>query len=167
MLLTKKIKSIYSERPSEQIPSLQKLCNLVADKCFEEQKRMADVMQKGSEHLSITGKKFVLMIFCFVGIGASIYASTENIFFKKHPFHLTNSSIALSKNALEKGFKTSDFLSETEFDKIQNFKNYIDSLSKSTAGKKIKDSILKNRPLLMDSINQLEKLFQINGKLKK
>lgn len=167
MLLTKKIKSIYSGRSSEQIPVLQKLCNLVSDKCIEHQRKMANTLQKGSEHLSITGKKLVLMIFCFVGIGASIYASTENIFFKKHPFHLINSSISLSKNALEKGFKTSDFLSEKEFNKIENFKNYIDTLSNSTSGKKIKDSILQNRPLLMDSINQLEKLYKINGKHKK
>jgi len=167
MFLSKKRKSISSEMDTSQIPGLQKLLEIIAHKCIHTQSRVATTMQKGSEHLSATGKKLALITFCFIGVAASIYAFTENIFYEKNSNHFLISPIAISKNALEKDNRTSDVLSVREFNQIENFKKYIDSLSKSISGQRIKDSILKLRPLLIDSINELEKLYQIQLKNKK
>lgn len=167
MFLSKKRKLISSESDTQQIPGLQKPLEIIAHKCIRTQSRVATAMQKGSEHLSVTGKKLALITFCFIGIAASIYAFTESIFYKKNSNHFLVSPIPIPKNALEKDDRTSDILSVTEFNQIENFQKYIDSLSKSISGQKIKDSILKFRPLLMDSIHQLEKLYQIQGKNKK
>lgn len=167
MFLSKKIKPISSEMDTPQIPVLQKLLVIIAHKCIRTQSRVATAMQKGSEHLSVTGKKLALITFCFIGVAASIYAFTENIFYKKNSNHFLISPIAISKNALQKDNTSVGILSVTEFNKIENFKKYIDSLSKSISGQKVKDSILKFRPLLMDSINQLEKLYQLQEKNKK
>jgi hypothetical protein len=167
MFLSKKRKSVSSENDIHQLLGLQKLFEMIAPKCIGIQNRVAAAMQKGSEHLSVTGKKVALMTFCFISVAASIYAFSENIFYKKKSTHLLLSPISITKHVFEKDNRTSDILPETELNKIENFQKYIDSLSKSVSGQKVKDSILKFRPLLMDSINQLEKLYQLQEKNKK
>lgn len=167
MFLSKKRKSISLERGTRPIPNLQELLEIIVHKCIRTQCKLADAMQKGSEHLSVTGKKLALISFCIIGVTASIYAFAENFFSKIHPTHFSVSSIATSKKTFEINDRTADILSDSEFNKIENFKKYIDSLSNSISGQKVKDSILKFRPLLMDSISQLEKLYQIQRNNKK
>jgi len=167
MFLSKKRKSISSEMNISQITGLQKLVEIIAHKCIHTQSRVAASMLKGSEHLSVTGKKLALLTFCFIGVAASIYAFAQNIFYKKKSTHLLLSPISITKHVFEKDNRTSNILPENELNKIENFQKYIDSLSKSVSGQKVKDSILKFRPLLMDSINQLEKLYQLQEKNKK
>jgi hypothetical protein len=167
MLSSKKTKPFSFGADAEEKPGLEKVFEIIVKKSIRTQKRLANALQKTSESLSVTGKKFALIIFCFIGIAASIYAFAENIFYKKKLTHLLVSPISISKDVFENDNRTSDILPETELIKIENFQKYIDSLSKSVSGQKVKDSILKFRPLLMDSINQLEKLYQLQEKNKK
>jgi hypothetical protein len=161
MFLSKKRKSISPDK-SYLTPSLEKFLEIIAHKCVRTQRRLADAMQKKSQQLSVTGKKVALITFCFIGIAVSIYAFTEDIFDKSNRAHFKISPIAISKNVLEENDRTSNILFDSEFNKIEQFKKYIDSLSNSISGQKIKDSILKFRPFLMDSINQFENLYLNN-----
>jgi hypothetical protein len=159
MFLSQKRKSISPDSKSHLTPGLEKILEIIVHKCVCTQRRLADAMQKKSQQLSVTGKKVALITFCFIGIAASIYAFTEDIFDKSNRAHFKISPIAISKNVLEENDRTSNILFDSEFNKIEQFKKYIDSLSNSISGQKIKDSILKFRPLIMDSINQFEKLY--------
>jgi hypothetical protein len=51
-------------------------------------------------------------------------------------------------------------ISKEEFQRIENFKSYLDSLAKTNAGKRIFDSIIANRPGLIDSLSIVENLYQ-------
>jgi hypothetical protein len=158
MFLSKKRKSISPDK-SYLTPSLEKFLEIIAHKCVRTQRRLADAMQKKSQRLSVTGKKVALITFCFIGIAASIYALTEDIFDKSNRAHFKIYPISISKNVVEENDRTSNMLFDSEFNKIEQFKKYIDSLSNSISGQKIKDSILKFRPFLMDSIKQFENLY--------
>jgi hypothetical protein len=168
MFLSKKRKSISSEAPDTLEKSgLQKLLEIVSHKCIRLQSRVAAAMQKGSEHLSVTGKKLALIIFCLIGIAASVYVFTVNILYKKDLRHIPVSLMTIPKNVFENDNKTFETLPTVEYNKIETFTKYIDSLSNSISGQKVKDSILKFRPFLMDSIRQIETLYQIQEKNKK
>ena len=47
-----------------------------------------------------------------------------------------------------------------EYEKIQDFHKYMDSLANTAAGKKVRDSILNARPGLLDSIVSLEAYYR-------
>jgi hypothetical protein len=159
MFLSQKRKLISPDSKSHLTPGLEKILEIIVHKCVCTQRRLADAMQKKSQQLSVTGKKVALITFCFIGIAVSIYAFTEDIFDKSNRAHFKISPIAISKNVLEENDRTSNILFDSEFNKIEQFKKYIDSLSNSISGQKIKDSILKFRPFFMDSINQFENLY--------
>ena len=168
MILSKKRKALSSEVSDKGISAKEKVVQMIVYTCIRTQDRLASAMQKESEHLSATGKKLALIMFCLIGVCSSIYLITVNIFYKKNSSDLLITSIPLPKHVFENDENRNHvIISETEFKKIENFKNYMDSLSKSTSGQNIKDSILKSRPLLMDSVLQLEKLYQLQENYKK
>lgn len=167
-LVSKKRKSFSPEVADKGISGQEKLVQQIVYTCIRTQDRLANAMQKESEHLSATGKKLALIMFCFIGVCSSIYLITVNIFYKNNSSDLLIISIPLPKHVFENDENRNHvIISETEFKKIENFKKYMDSLSKSISGDKIKDSILKFRPLLMDSVMQLEKLYQLQENYKK
>jgi hypothetical protein len=51
-------------------------------------------------------------------------------------------------------------VSEAEYDRIKKFRVYMDSLARSPAGKILYDSIISNRPGLMDSVAFLENYYE-------
>jgi len=164
MFLSKKRKVIPSEAQTGTLSGVERIAQLIAQKFMRVQRKLSDEMQKKAEHLSVTGKKMCLIIFSLIGIGISIYIITGNIFYKSTLPHFFLSPIPISKHVLENANRNSVIIPKAEFNKIENFKKYIDSLSKSTSGINIKDSILKSRPLLMDSVNQLVELYQLEEK---
>lgn len=57
-------------------------------------------------------------------------------------------------------------ITEKEFQRIQGFMMYLDSLKSSITQKKIYDSILVARPNLLDSIKMIESYYKSNRKMK-
>lgn len=51
------------------------------------------------------------------------------------------------------------FISKKEYNRLEQFRIYMDSLDGSANGKKIKDSILSQRPKLLDSLAMVEQLY--------
>ena len=60
--------------------------------------------------------------------------------------------------------KATVIITKEEYDKIQRFRKYMDSLPRSLSGKKLYESILINRPRLMDSIILIENIYQSQTK---
>ncbi|MFV8324944.1 hypothetical protein [Flavobacterium sp. ZS1P14] len=60
--------------------------------------------------------------------------------------------------------KENSFISTNEFEKINRFRIYMDSLARSPTGKKRYDSIVNNPPGLLDSLATIENYYQSNFK---
>ena len=164
MFLSKKRKVIPSEAQAGNPSGVERIAQLIAQKSTRIQRKLSNKMQKKAERLSVISKKICLIIFSLIGIGISIYIITGNIFYKSTLPHFFLSRIPISKHVLENENRNSVTIPKSELNKIEDFKKYIDSLAKSTSGNKVKDSILKSRPLLMDSVNQLVELYQLGEK---
>lgn len=167
MFLSKKQKMVPSGTQTERTLGLELIAQLIVQKFTRAQRKLSEEMQKEVENLSVAGKKMFLILFCLIGIGVSIYVIAENILYKNTLPRALLSPIPISNDVFENVNRNSVIIPKTEFNKIENFKKYIDSLSKSTSGNRIKDSILKFRPLLMDSVNQFVELYQLEEKNKK
>lgn len=167
MLLFKKRKTFASPVNILGTSGVESTLQLITQKCVQVQTRLADAMQKESERLSAAGKKLALAIYCIISISLSIYLITENFFYKINSRHILFSPISVSKHVFENDVINSVLLPDSEYNKIQLFTKYIDSLSRSISGERIKDSILKFRPFLMDSIHEIERIYQYQENNKK
>ncbi|HRN55632.1 MAG TPA: hypothetical protein PLL71_04240 [Agriterribacter sp.] len=115
------------------------------------------------EKLSLRGKKITVIALCLVSGGycswiiyQSFHTGHTKIFSVtsiQKPAHVTETGEASIENGV--------VISEAEYKRITDFRKSMDSLTASTAGKRIADSILFLRPGLMDSIYRFEQLYQL------
>jgi hypothetical protein len=157
----KKTKSAVKENVAQE-----RLANNIVYTCIRLQQRWANFMQRYTERLSHNGKLIALSLFCLIAGSLSVYLIANSIMsrkassftvtpLKKPPY--TNKSGDENTKALE-------IVSKAEYEKIQRFRYYMDSLVRSPSGKNLYDSILINRPGLMDSILFLENIYQSQNK---
>ncbi len=126
--------------------------------------KCADYLQQRTEHLSMHTKRLCLFVFCLLFGSISICVIIKSF---------TDRTNTLSIHAITVPAyidKSNDYLlleqtiiSEKEFNRIEFFKHYIDSLQKSETGKYLYDSIMKARPHLLDSILLLENMYQVQS----
>lgn len=139
--------------------------NTVAEKIagilINEQVKLCNEVNKHLSRMSIQKLKTMLIIFCIGAGGYSMYligisiaggGKTEEVnkvgrlSLPKH-FQKTGDELKITEN----------YIDDKSFNKIEQVKNYLDSLKFSN--KKVYDSILKARPLLLDSISILEAIY--------
>ncbi|MDQ6609866.1 MAG: hypothetical protein M3Y85_08600 [Bacteroidota bacterium] len=143
----------------------ERIANIIVSKCIVMQKRWAVFMQESLERLSVNGKKYVLICYCVLFGGFSIYLIGENVRGSNKKL-FTVTSIKAPSHLLETGepkkklFGVSALIPDLEYKKIQRFKNYMDSLVKTKKGKILFDSILRSRPKLLDSVIQIETIYK-------
>lgn len=130
------------------------------------QQRWAALMQCHTERLSVKWKVIVLFLFCLCSGGLSILFIARS-FINNHAtsFHVIQGKIPqhIGKSGDEK-IKAVTIVTKEEYDKIQHFRKYMDSLARSSSSKKVYDNILIDRPGLMDSIILLKNLYQFQNK---
>lgn len=117
---------------------------------------IANSLQQRTNHFSLRKKKVLLLLFVIVFVAESSIVTIQS-FTRK-----TKSSFTVARIKpipIEYDKSVAPVITKTEFLRIQRFKNYIDSLSTTTQGRKRKDSLLDNRPQLMDSVNFLINLY--------
>lgn len=61
---------------------------------------------------------------------------------------------------MDEKIRATSIVAKEEYEKIQRFRQYMDSLERSPSGKKLYNSILINRPGLLDSIILIENIYQ-------
>lgn len=145
-----------------------KVAASIVTKCIRVQGKWADYIQRKTNRLSLKMRKYGLVLFCLLSVGCSLYLIIEsftgssNKNFGATPIHMPVHSIQTGEEA------TRSFLliTKKEFERIERFLHYVDSLGGSVAGMKIRDSILSLRPGLMDSIRIIENLYQIQNSKK-
>lgn len=158
--------SLFTKRktqtPVKENPAQERLASNIVSACIRLQQKWADFMQRHAERLSRKGKLIVLSLFCLTAGSLSIYliassvtsrrASSFTIIpLKKRPYTV-KSGDEITKALV--------IVSKAEYEKIQRFRSYMDSLARSPSGKQLHDSILIHRPSLMDSIFIIEKIYQ-------
>jgi hypothetical protein len=144
----------------------ERFANNIVSACIRFQQRWADFMQRHTERLSRNGKLITLSLFCLTTGSLSIYLIASSVTMGKGSVFTV---IHLKKlpNAIKSGdenTKASLIATKDGFERIQRFRLYMDSLAGSPSGKKLYDSILGQRPGLMDSLFLIEKIYQSHNK---
>jgi hypothetical protein len=126
-------------------------------RCLRRQVQASQFLQKKSEMLTVKAKRLVVIAFCFMSFCSCLYIIIESVC--AHPdTSLAISTIRAPTQNVHINMVSS--ISKEEFQRIENFKSYLDSLAKTNAGKRILDSIIANRPGLIDSLSIVENLYQ-------
>jgi hypothetical protein len=134
-------------------------------KCIQAQLKWANYMQRRSDKLSASAKKYCLVLCCLLSVGCSLYLILKN-FSSSNDKALMVAPINVplhSTNAGDHNTYSPLLITKAEFQRIERFRRYMDSLNSSVSGKRVRDSILLSRPQLMDSIQVLERLFQLQN----
>lgn len=142
--------------------SQDKNAKIIVDKFLRLQQQWATFMQQHIERLSIKSKVIVLVFFCLGGAGFSFLLIAKSFMGNnKTSFRVARIQNAehIGKSGEEKILATS-IVTKQEHEKIQSFRQYMDSLSRSPLGKRTYDSILITRPGLMDSVIVIENIYQ-------
>ena len=124
------------------------------------QTKFAKVMAKCFSKVPAQRMKLFTFLFCVLGFGLSLYIigiAILNIRFQSK-FKIEQVSVPkIQDNKYDATIKSNILVDEESWNKIQCFKRYIDSLRVN--GSKEVDSILEQRPGLMDSIAMFEEIY--------
>jgi hypothetical protein len=144
----------------------ERLANNIVSACIRFQQGWANFMQRHTERLSRKGKLIALSLFCMITGSLSIYLIAGSVSSHKTSsltvIHLKKPPYALKSG--DENTKALVIVSKAEYDKIQRFRFYMDSLARSPSDKQLYDSILSRRPGLMDSILLIENIYQSQNK---
>ena len=134
----------------------------VTDKLITVQHKIADQLNERAAKWQPERIKVALILFCMVfGITSlaimvkAIWVSKPNDTVAVKPIK-ASWYIGHAKNATT---VPEHFISKKEYSRLEQFRGYMDSLDSSANGKKIKDSILSQRPKLLDSLAMVEQLY--------
>lgn len=125
------------------------------------QRAVADRMNTAVAKLSVRKLKIMLLLFCLVSGGISIYLATNGLFGSS----TKNKVIKIEQTLVPKHFDKSgdeikdvqNIIDEDLYSQVKTFRSYVDSLQMND--KAVYDSILLSRPRLMDSIKMMEELY--------
>jgi len=135
----------------------------VARKIGAIQHRWADQLQEKSERLSVTGKKLALGLFLAVFGGWSMYIAWQSLSSGGHQAAMAVQPITISHpgegSSISAPVPGRIWVSEKEYRAIQAFHHYLDSMGQSMPGRLWRDSLLKARPGLLDSLQTIEQIY--------
>lgn len=144
------------ERPSPLYPFLQRLGACI-ERC---QRNCADRLNSRTAGWSRLRMKWLLFIFCFAFGSASLYTGIRAISYPSGKLHIDK--VAVPSHVLQPedaGTVPAAVLSDTERQRFQAFSCYLDSLAQDSEGKRIFDSIRRERPGLLDSLRWVESIY--------
>jgi hypothetical protein len=161
-LFRKKNKTESAEPDKNHVRVLRQMVNA----CLRLQTGWALWMGRRTEHLSRKTLLLLLLTFIVLACGYSIYligqsfsgdqANAISITPIKKPGHVLQAGDAASQPDM--------VVSKTDYQRIIRFREYMDSLARSPAGKAAYDSIILSRPGLLDSIRVIEEIYQSQTK---
>jgi len=152
MLLFKKIKKGNHAADEMQLQ--------ISSKWKTAKEKIANYLQRKSESLSARAKKYSLIFFCLLFGGTSIAITIHSATTKAQPVSITNISKPAHSIQNENLYLHRDSsITKQEFNRVEQFKQYLFQLQINSSGKKKFDSIIQARPQLIDSINLFEKIY--------
>lgn len=154
------------QKQNKQNDAQDKIAFSIVSKCIRLQSKWADYMQRKSDRLSNSIKKSLLISFCLLAGGCSLNLIISSFRTSNHTaFSVAPIKVPEHSTKTREGNKHPSIIAtKDEFKKVQRFRYYMDSLSRSLSGKRIHDSILVARPGLMDSVLIIEKIYNSRNK---
>lgn len=138
----------------------------MVNSCLRLQTSWAQWMGERTEHLSNKTLHCLLLVFIVLAGGYSIHLIGQSF-----SGHQTNAfsvtPIKKPKHVLQSRDDVSlpyMIVRETNYQRIIQFRRYMDSLARSPTGKAMHDNILLSRPGLQDSIRLIEKIYHSQTK---
>jgi len=149
-------------------PVKDKVASKIVSFILKMQTGFANYMNKKTKNIPIPTMKIMVVGFWLVCGTYSIYLVTDSVLRKNENLK----TIRIDRMNIPKYIdRSADRSSGVEnqvtnglYEKLQAFRYYMDSLHSSISGRHVYDSILLNRPHLMDSVLLLEQLYQTNKK---
>lgn len=159
------MKFLFRKRKKKQVPEQDSGCDRIlvqaVKTCLRVQIVWAQWMQRKTKHLSQRMLFLLLLVFISLAGGYNAYLIKKNF-----SGHQTNafaiSPIKLPGQILQTGdisIQTDIQISSTEYLRIIRFRDFMDSLARSSSGKARYNSIVSIRPGLIDSIQLIEKIY--------
>lgn len=141
-----------------------KIIDGIARHCMHLQANSAAWMQRKTQPLSVKVKVILLLLFCSLTSAYSICLISESLLGK--PALSSFKVTAIKKPGYtqlsgDEKLKAPLVINEEEYQKVHQFRLYMDSLANSSSGRRFHDSILQHRPGLRDSIEIIENIYQI------
>lgn len=126
------------------------------------QRRWAEYLGEKVKGWSRTRLKVALAVFCLIQGGACTYILLG--LFRNPSSKNRVEQISIPAHVIQRDTLYSDQqevkISNREYQRFKEFRVYMDSLQHDSKGKYIYDSILHNRPGLLDSVALLESIYQ-------
>jgi hypothetical protein len=157
---------LFSKKNKTQIAGSDQIHDRVLSQmvnaCLRLQTRWARWMDRRTEHLSRRTLLLLLLAFIALAGGYSIHLIGQSFSGNQASVFSVTPIIKLG-HVLQTGDAASQpemIISKTDYQRIIRFRGYMDSLTRSPAGKAVYDSIVLSRPGLPDSIRLIEKIYQ-------
>lgn len=127
------------------------------------QTKFADAMNTITKNISPKTMKWILVTFCFLGGGFSIYLILDAVLKPNAnqpslKIEQMNVPKYYDKNG-DEDLQAEQYVDEETYERIELFEHYMDSLKQTMDGSRIHDSILIARPGLMDSVMMLKDIY--------
>ncbi len=134
------------------------------------QNKFGETLNKKTANLTQRGKIILLIVFCVVFGGGSIYIIIEGLSSSNESSKILKSKfISVPKHVDKTGEGSPQinvFITAEDIRRITQFRRYMDSLKTTKQGLQIHDSIISARPGLMDSLTEVERLYGIDSSSK-
>lgn len=147
--------------------SQQKITEKIINRWMQIKLKWSVYLQAKTTDFSVQSKRISLAVFCILFGGLSIYtiisSFIDNNKINLLSIHHITMPAYINRSGDEK-LNSDNIISKREYEHIQSFKLYMDSLQTSSKGKVIYDSIMQARPHLMDSIHLVENMYQSQSK---
>ena len=123
-------------------------------------RKLAIFLQRKSELLSPSAKRYSLIFFCALFGGSSIAIIIRSVTSEEKTVRVTNISTSGHTRQEEiTSLEPDSVITRGEYERVVQFRNYLLQLKSDSASRKQYDSITLLRPHLMDSIIRFEKMY--------
>jgi len=163
------MRSIFRKKIKESSPGQEnKISAGVRNFTHQIKTNWAGYMAKGTAGLSKRSLILTLITFVLLTGGLSAYTVLKSLVAKPAAMLSITKIEAPNSGSGKSGIDLSKALSmsEQEYQRVTQFRHYMDSLAQSELGQITRDSILKKHPGLMDSVRYIENYFKSQFKTK-
>ena len=129
----------WFNRKQKEARPLPSIVVRLAGRINQRVRKCADLLQQKTNRISRKKLKWMLVLFCVLYIGGSVYAILSGLHPKKRSFGIT--PIQVLPLLKENGSQPT--ITKSELTKIHQFKIYLDSLESSADDKALRDSFFE------------------------
>lgn len=140
-------------------PPKERIALIIANRINQVQHSWASWMSKKAQRMDVRSKWAFFLGYSILMLGISTYVSVAAL---EEKSKVIDSTVPPRPRAIKANpvLPMSSGKPDQTYLRIQRFKKMLDSMSRTKEGGQMRDSILKSRPGLLDSIMKIEKMYQ-------